>query len=106
MTDELARVIIVGLAGWRLAALLSYEEGPWGLATRLRRWVGADTEIDLSLPAADIPEPGFLGKLFSCVWCLSPYLGVIFWGLWEVHWYIPGIAAAAAIVVVTERWSR
>lgn len=104
MTDELSRVIIVGLAGWRLAALLSYEEGPWGISARLRRWLGADSEIDLSVPAADIAEPGFLGKLLSCVWCLSPYAAVIFWGLWEVHWYIPGVAAAAGIVVIAERW--
>jgi len=90
MTDELARVIIVGIAGWRIAALLSYEEGPWGITAGLRRWLGVDGEVDLSM--------------LSCVWCLSPYAAVIFWGLWEVHWYIPGVAAAAGIVVMAERW--
>ena len=104
MTDELARVIIVGLATWRVASLLTTEEGPWGLFTRLRRWVRAEIDIDLSAPAADVPEPGFFGKLLSCVWCLSPYVAVIFWGLWEVHWYVPGIAAAAGLTIMAERW--
>ncbi len=110
--DELARVIIVGLAGWRVAALLSYEEGPWGIFERLRRRVGI-VEIDLGASPVGLvpsdepaPEPGFFGKLFACVWCLSPWVCLIFWGLWEVHWYVPGIVAAAAIVVVTEQRVR
>lgn len=103
MTEELARVIIVGLAGWRVAALLSYEEGPWGIFEWLRRRAGV-AEIDLGAsPDAPAPAPGFLGKLLACVWCLSPWVAVIFWGLWEVHWYIPGVVAAAAIVVMAER---
>jgi hypothetical protein len=104
--DELARVIIVGLAGWRVAALLSYEEGPWGVFEQLRRRAGV-VEIDLGAPPdAPAPLPGFFGKLLSCVWCTSVWLSLIFWGLWEVHWYVPGIAAAAAIVVVTEQRLR
>lgn len=103
MTEELARVLIVGLAGWRLAALLTIEDGPWDLLARFRRLVGVPV-LDLGGPPIDEPEPGVLGKLFSCAWCLSPWVSLIFWGLWEVHWAIPGITAASAVVVITDRW--
>ncbi len=72
----------------------------------LRRRAGI-AEIDRGAPPGAVArEPGFLGKLLSCVWCLSVWLAAIFWGLWEVHWYIPGVVAAAAIVVVTEQRVR
>lgn len=107
MTEDLIRVVIVGLAAWRLAHLFVGEEGPWGIFRRLRLLAGA--EIDLALEPADplvarinVPGEGFLAQLLSCVWCLSVWTSLLFWGLWEVHWAIPGAVAAMAIAVLAQ----
>jgi hypothetical protein len=49
------RLVLAGLATWRLTHLLCAEDGPWDLVVRLRRAAGN----------------GFWGKLLDCFQCLS-----------------------------------
>jgi hypothetical protein len=55
--------IVVGILGvWRVTYLLYAEDGPGGMVTRLRRWVGN----------------GLLGKAMDCFDCLSLWVAVPF----------------------------
>jgi hypothetical protein len=55
-------LILYTLAVWRLAHLLSQEDGPFDLVFRLRRLAGQ----------------GFLGRLLDCFYCLSLWLAAPF----------------------------
>ena len=90
------RVLIVGLGGWRLAALLVYEDGPFDAFARLRRLAGLERE----------GEQPRMAKLLSCVWCTSVYTTTALWAAWELHWMAAAIPAAWAVAVATERWAR
>jgi hypothetical protein len=92
-------VIVTGLAGWRLAAMLSYEAGPWGAFERLRRAVGTP-------PPGPQEITGFLPLLFGCVWCIGWWTAALMLGL--MYWFpaVPLVFAAAAVVVAMERIAR
>jgi hypothetical protein len=96
MTDEFVRVLIVGLAGWRVASLLSKEDGPYGVFEKLRQIVGIRKMVQYTE----------LAKLWGCVWCMSVWTTAAFFGLWYVSPVIPGIFAAMTIPIVVERWAR
>jgi len=92
------QVLIVGLAAWRASALLVYEDGPFHVFERIRNAVG--------IPADGGPIEGFLPLLLSCIWCTSVWTAAAMWGLWYVHWAIPGAIAAMAVAPVVERFAR
>lgn len=97
------RVLVVGLAAWRVAHLLVVEDGPWGVLRRVRVWVGA--EVDLASEAVErLPggPQGFIAQLLACVWCLTVWTALGFWGLWELHWGIPGVVAAMAVAMLAQ----
>lgn len=48
------------LATWRLAHLVTAEDGPWNLVARLRRAAGA----------------GFFGELMDCFYCSSLWMAL------------------------------
>lgn len=89
------QVAVVGLAAWRVASLLTHEMGPFDVFERLRTWVGVR-------PAPEYQRTQ-LAKLFSCMWCATPWVAVIMWALWWLHPLIPGVLAAAAVAILAER---
>lgn len=95
---ELVRVVICGLAGWRLASLLVAEAGPWDVFERLRTRVG--------VPNFGEVASGLIPGMFSCVWCMSVWTVALCWLLWEVHWAIPGALAAMALAITAEVLNR
>ncbi len=88
--DELARVLIVGLAGWRLAHLIIDEDGPLASLARFRGWLGL----------YDSGEQSGLQQLFTCVYCLSVWTSAAFWLLWGISVWIPGIMAASTVALI------
>ncbi len=105
--DLALRVLLVGLAAWRVSALLSYERGPFALLERLRQAVRLEDEPDGSLPNGWGPSFRLeVEEALSCVWCLSPWAAVLLWGVWAVSPAVVGVAAAAAVVVAVERWNH
>jgi hypothetical protein len=83
--DYLAAFILAGFAGWRLAYLLVYEEGPLGLVGRLRRALGVPVEGEIR---------GVLGNLLSCVLCLSFWTVLVMLGVYAVEpWAVVPLAA-------------
>lgn len=73
------------LATWRLTALLVYESGPFGIFVRLRERLGIVHDDD-GHPAS-WPDGG-LGRLFTCVWCLSFWTALAVCGILWVEPYV------------------
>ena len=77
------RLLIAALATWRLSSLFvnQREQGPGKLLHKIRDWAGV-----YELGDNDEPITSF-GKLFSCVWCMSVWVGT-----------------ALAVIVITPCW--
>jgi hypothetical protein len=60
-------LILVGLATWRLSSLLVSEDGPFDVFVHVRRAVGAERPGELT----------GLATLFTCVWCMSVWIGAL-----------------------------
>ena len=96
-------LVAIGLAGWRLSALLAYEVGPLRIFTRLRAMVGI-THTDSGEPESWPDTPPAM--LLKCVWCLSPWVCAAMWGLWQWHPEPVLILAASTIAIALERWNH
>lgn len=57
--------LVLSLATWRIVCLFSQDTGPAGLFSSLRAW----------LVPAGTPEPGSLGQLLTCPYCLGVWMG-------------------------------
>lgn len=72
---NLIEFVILGLATWRVSALLSKEAGPFDVFKRMRERAGIQHDDDGNVFM--VPHR-FFAELFSCVWCTSVWVG-IFW---------------------------
>ena len=97
--DLLVRVLVCGLAGWRLASLLVNEEGPWGIFERLRVAAGVP-------PRGPTPIAGLLPGILTCVWCASFYTAIPIWFLWELSPMTDALIASWAVAILVERSVR
>jgi hypothetical protein len=97
--EVLGRVLLSGLAAWRVAALLSYEVGPFEIFERLRHAIAPDGR-ELSRWRQEFD------RLLSCVWCLSPWLAVLAWYTYGAAPAVIAVLAVAALVPITERIAR
>lgn len=69
---ELIHFLIFCLATWRTSSLLVNEAGPWDVFLRLRKLMGI--QHDQQKRITIIPD-GFFASLFSCIWCISLWVG-------------------------------
>lgn len=97
------QAVIVGLAAWRITALLSYERGPWDIFFRLREFLGY-THNDNGEPVS-WPLGGFR-EIFACPWCLSIWAALSLWGIWELQPIVVMVIAASGIAIAVERWNH
>lgn len=106
---NIATVLILSLATWRLASLLYDEAGPWQLFNRVRGLFGIKHDDDgpVSYPST------FFGDVFQCFWCVSLYTAamvIIFaatsmrlnWQEWILLW----LATATGAIVIEQRFTR
>lgn len=98
----LAEALLIGLGAWRLAALLAYERGPYGVLVRFRERLGFEHDEN----GRPNTWPGDWREVFSCVWCLSIWTAPLMWGLWQFESLLVVIWAAATIVIIVERWNH
>lgn len=94
---------LIGLAAWRLTALLSYERGPWDIFLRVRERMGFqhdETGQPVVWPDRNLP------RLVACPWCLgvwvTPTVGLL-WLLWPP---VVVLIAASAVLIAVERWNN
>lgn len=97
-------VIIIGLAAWRISALLSYERGPFDVFLRFRELLGFEHNENgepTSWPGRTLP------RIISCPWCLGLWVTPAIWAVWEyIDPVIIVVVAAAAVLVAVEKWVR
>ena len=74
---SLPELVVLALATWRVAALLSYERGPGDIFTNLRRKLGIQPDDDGEPETWPDRWPA---NAVVCVWCLSVYVGTA-WAL-------------------------
>lgn len=65
MTD-----LLYALATWRISSILVHETAPYELASKLRRKVGVKYDA-----RGNVDARSEFGKLFTCVWCMSVWIG-------------------------------
>lgn len=68
----MVRLIVAALATWRLSSLLLYESGPFDISLRIR---------------SAASRTAFTAQLFSCMYCLSVWIGLL-----------------CAVLTLTEAW--
>lgn len=67
----LVKLVVGGLLTWRLASLLTSEEGPFGIFDWLRGVVSDyDPDDEEMRPRSE------LGRLLECLWCLSLWIAL------------------------------
>jgi len=64
----LPRLIIAGLALYRLAQLIVYDDGPWDFIQNIRAWLGVYDYNQNGKPKT------MIGKLFACPYCVGVWL--------------------------------
>jgi hypothetical protein len=91
-------LIVNGLATWRISNMLVEEEGPYDIFERLRHRLGVQYLEDGAAYSHNE-----WGKLFTCVWCMSVWVGAIVFivsTLTGVAWFgIPFALSALAIII-------
>jgi hypothetical protein len=70
VNGEYFDLLVIALAAWRVAVLVTMERGPFSVMLRLRERFGVvhDDEDNVAM----LPSSG-IGKLLTCVWCFSFY---------------------------------
>ena len=90
-------VVIIGLASWRLASLLTQEDGPGLIFEKLRDRVGANEPGEIT---------GFLPTLFSCVYCMSVWTTIAATIIWLVCPIPIMILAAMTIALLANHFAK
>jgi hypothetical protein len=97
------QAILIGLAAWRLTALVSYERGPFDICLRAREVFGFDHD-DNGKPVAW--PSNVVTEAIACPWCLGLWMLAPVYGLWCLEPVLVVLLAAGAVLVAVERWNR
>jgi hypothetical protein len=98
---QLVELIVIGLAGFRLAYLFQREEGPFTIFVRMRRLLGFVLDDDGQITS--YPDTSF-HRGFACMVCLSMWLVFVSAGLWFIEPWIPVVIAASSIGLLIEEY--
>lgn len=91
--------VIVAFATYRVALLVTSEEGPFRIMERFRNW---------------FTEPDWIGRGVRCVWCVSfwlaLFLSLLVWSeaglsIWTYPAFSLGVAGLA-LFIHEQRWKR
>lgn len=88
--------LLVILAVWRLSSLFVHEDGPLEIFARLRDKIGVRYD-EQSRPYGS----NELAKVFTCVWCVSVWIGLL-WALvfYPGNFLIGGLAYSAGAILI------
>lgn len=95
---SLFSLVAIILATWRLALLISCEEGPKGCFQRLRELFGIKHDEDGVIVM--IPDKCF-AKMISCIPCLSIWIAGLVYLVWHYEpipvWILAGSGGATLL---------
>lgn len=91
--------LIAALATWRLTTLFVNEDGPFDLLVKFRSFIGIKWNAQ--------SEPygtNFLAEAFTCVWCLSIWIGALMaiFIAPSITWYPVYVLALSAAAIMIE----
>ena len=94
--------LIMSLACWRFSSLFVNEHGPFDVFDKIRHFLGVKYNEE-SKPYGT----SFFSKLFSCVWCLSVWVGLFLAGVYFISndlafWMSLPFALSAVAVIIEE----
>lgn len=70
-------LLLISVAVWRVAHMVTAEEGPGRIFHRFRTWAGVQVDVHPNGVEEVIEsDPGTLAEWASCLWCFSVSLGV------------------------------
>lgn len=81
--------------------MLTQEDGPLNIFRRIRQFFGVTHEGDGTI--WEIPERSF-AKLFTCLWCMSIWVGVAMYGIWLLVPALVWILAISTGAVIIDRF--
>lgn len=86
---------LLSVATWRLTYFILNEDGPWGIAMRLRVLVGAE----------QVGEISRFAFMFTCLYCMSFWVAAGLWLLFIHDWHygLLKILAASAVAVLFDK---
>lgn len=88
----------MGLATWRISHMLALEEGPFRVFVGFRKVFGVVHD-----DAGNVTSfPDGFGRLVTCMWCLSTWVAVIIWLIFQVAPIAVAVMAIAAVAMVVE----
>jgi hypothetical protein len=98
----MVELIVIALAVWRISSLFVREDGPRDILGKFRAIIGIKFD-EYNQPYST----NSLAELFSCVWCLSLWVGVGMTILWlfspEVAFYLSLPFAFSAVAIIIEK---
>lgn len=99
---------VLALAVWRISNMLVKEDGPWMVFEHLRLKLGVQPPQPPSMVRETDPPGKMPGSLFTCVWCMSIWVGSAFALLFvlsrKVGYWLSIPFALSAISCVIDRW--
>jgi hypothetical protein len=93
--------LLYALAVWRISSILVHEAAPYELASKLRRAVGVRHD-----ERGNVYAHSEFGKLFTCVWCMSVWVGWLLAFVRDKRGFIVRGFAYSAVAIVIERVVR
>jgi len=75
MNDLLMIFVIGAFATYRISDILVNERGPWDICFKFRKLIGIKHDGNM---VPEVYPERFLTLLFSCIGCLSVWIGMIF----------------------------
>lgn len=96
MTD-LLKIIVGGVATWRLSHLFLYENGPFRVFRRIRIRLGVAYHH-----SEENYVVSYKYELTTCIWCLSMWVGtavtlLLRWSSWGVWLLLPPTLSAVTV---------
>ncbi|MFG0252979.1 MAG: DUF1360 domain-containing protein [Phycisphaerales bacterium JB038] len=78
-------LLVLALATWRVSRILVEEDGPYDLFARLRNWLGVvDGDEGRYAEWVDTYHRYTVAELFSCIYCMSVWVGIFYAVLYAV----------------------
>lgn len=106
MSYDLWAFLLIGLAVWRIANMLSDtdQSGPWQILDRIRKGAG----VQYSENSVPYTKPGSLADMITCVYCNSIWIAIMFYILWNVNQTLTIIVstplALSAVAIFLQEW--